>query len=76
MQEHGNLGTVGRVRMDTELDAIANLLIDVVVVDIILGKLGKRHEALLQQVLLDESGFAGESHERCSVANPQSRQRP
>ena len=75
MQEHGNLGTVGRVRMDTELDAIANLLIDLVVVDVLLGKLGKRHEALLEQVLQDESCFAGESHERCSVANPQSRQR-
>ena len=39
------------VRMDTELDAIANLLIDFVVVDFLLGKLGERHEALLQQVL-------------------------
>ena len=57
MQEHGNLGTAGRVRMDTELDAIAKLLIDFVVVSFLLGKLGKRHEALLQQVLLEESGL-------------------
>ena len=62
--------------MDTELDAIAKLLINFVVVNFLLGKLGKRHEALLQQVLLEESGFAGESHEKGSVANPQSRQRP
>ena len=74
MRELSNRDTVGRVLVDTELDALAEQLENFVVV-IFLENLGKHHEALLHQVLLDESCFAGETHERCSMANPQSRQR-
>ena len=55
MQELGKLDTVGRVFMDATLDALAELLIDCVVVIFLHGNLGKQFEALFRQVLLDES---------------------
>ena len=41
--------------MDAMLDALAELLIDFVVVIFLHGNLGKQVEALLRQVFLDES---------------------
>ena len=49
--------------MNNGHDAIANLLEDFVGIDFLLGKPGKRHKELLQQVLRDESCFAMASRE-------------
>ena len=43
--------------------AMVNLLEDFVGIDFLLGKLGKRHEELIQLVLRDESCFAMASRE-------------
>jgi len=54
-QELRNLSSVGGVLMDAELQALAKLLIELLVVVLLLGDLCEHLKALLHQVLLDHT---------------------
>merc|ERR1719329_145077 len=54
-EELGNLDAVGGILMDTELEALAELLVELLVIILLLGNLGKHFEALLDKVLLDDT---------------------
>mmetsp|Transcript_69422 Transcript_69422/g.157525 ORF Transcript_69422/g.157525 Transcript_69422/m.157525 type:complete len:321 (+) Transcript_69422:997-1959(+) len=54
-QQLGNLGTVGGVLMDAKLEALAKLLVELLVIILLLGNLSKHLQALLDQVLLDHT---------------------
>merc|ERR1719329_1955320 len=54
-EELGNLDAVGGILMDTELEALAELLVELLVIILLLGNLGKHFEALLDKVLLDDA---------------------
>ena len=65
-EEIGNLGSVGRVLVDSKLQVLRELFIELLVVFLVLLDLSKHLKALLNDVLLDDfqdfvllEGFSG-----------------
>jgi hypothetical protein len=54
-QELGNLGTVGRVLVDTELEVLGKGFVKLLVGILILGKFAEHFETLLDKILLDDT---------------------
>ena len=54
-QELGNLGTVGRILVDTELEVLAEVLVELLVGIFVLGKVVEHLNALLDKILLDDT---------------------
>ena len=53
-QELGELGSVGSILVDTELEVLAESSVELVKVLLVLGDLGNEVEGLLDQVLSDD----------------------
>ena len=53
-QELGELGSVGGVLVDTELEVLSESSVELVKVLLVLGDLGDEVESLLDQVLSDD----------------------
>merc|ERR1712038_1962665 len=66
-QQFGNLGTVGRIFVDTKLEVLGECLVELLVCVLVLGQVVEHLETFLDQVLLDDAkdlvlleGFTGD----------------